>query len=232
MARVARRQEDIESVKLEILEAAKGIIYEQGFAQLSMRKLASALGMTAANIYNYYANKDEIYLGIQTAGFAMLVERYEQIDKQGGTPLEVLTAMGWAYIDFGLANRDYYEVMLGSNTPKYIDYVDTPLESAAFHEKKQALSVVQTASQIIVKLTGLSEEQARRYVIKSWIFLHGIISLHNNESSRRWILTPRQSRQRSRMIFLYCCAGNVQNSQKGRWCSEPIRSHKPPGTLR
>jgi hypothetical protein len=70
--------------------------------------------------------------------------------------------------------------MLGSNTPKYIDYVDTPLESAAFHEKKQALSVVQTASQIIVKLTGLSEEQARRYVIKSWIFLHGIISLHNN----------------------------------------------------
>ena len=31
-----------------------------------MRKIATKVSMTAANIYNYYSNKDEIYLAIQT----------------------------------------------------------------------------------------------------------------------------------------------------------------------
>ncbi|MEZ4549411.1 MAG: TetR family transcriptional regulator [Desulfobacterales bacterium] len=36
---------------------------------MSMRKLAGRLKMTAANIYNYYQNKDDLYLAIQTRGF-------------------------------------------------------------------------------------------------------------------------------------------------------------------
>ena len=165
---------------MDILAAAKDIIYQQGFAQFSMRKLAATLSMTAANIYNYFANKDEIYLGIQTAGFAMLVERYEEVEKSGGTPEEVLMGMSQAYIKFGLTNRDYYEVMLGSNTPKYKDYVGTPLQDVAFYEKQTALSVVETATRIIARVTGWSEQAAKTAAIKNWVILHGIVSLSNN----------------------------------------------------
>lgn len=180
MTRVARSPEDISTVKANILDAAKDILYREGFAQFSMRKLAAVLGMTAANIYNYFENKDEIYLGIQTAGFALLIQRYEAVEQAGGSTADVLARMVRAYIEFGLENRDYYEVMLGGNTPKYHDYIGTPLESTAFFEKQTALSVLQSATRIIANATGCPQEQAKNHAINTWVVLHGVVSLHNN----------------------------------------------------
>ncbi len=46
MARIARNSIDVEAVKIQILHEAKLIIGRDGFSQLSMRKLATASGMT------------------------------------------------------------------------------------------------------------------------------------------------------------------------------------------
>jgi len=43
-----------------IRDAALGIIDDMGLSELSMRKLAAALGVQAASLYKHYANKDEV----------------------------------------------------------------------------------------------------------------------------------------------------------------------------
>jgi len=180
MPKAPRTADDVETVKMQIIEAAKVIICRDGFSQLSMRKLAKALGMTATNIYNYYSNKDEIYLGIQTAGFAMLLDRFQKAENQFDSPLKTLEEFVSVYLDFGMNNPGYYEVMLGGNTPKYADYVGTELEKVAFDEKQTALSVARMTTQVIMNITGISKDDAIYRAIQAWTTLHGLVSLHNN----------------------------------------------------
>jgi len=180
MPKAPRNAEDIDAVKMQIIEAAKKIICKEGFTQLSMRKLATELGMTAANIYNYYSNKDEIYLGVQTAGFAMLQERFQEVERQFDSPLKVLEEFVRVYLDFGMNNPDYYEVMLGGNTPKYADYVGTDLEKVAFNEKQTALAAARMTTRVIMNITGISIKEATYRTILAWTTLHGVVSLHNN----------------------------------------------------
>lgn len=180
MPKASRNAKDVESVKMQIIEAAKMIICRDGFSQLSMRKLAAVLGMTATNIYNYFSDKDEIYLGIQTAGFSMLLTRFQKVEQELESPSKVLEAFIKVYLDFGMNNPDYYEVMLGGNTPKYTDYVGTDLEKVALAEKQTALALVQMTTKVIMNISGLPKDDAQFRAVQSWAMLHGVVSLHNN----------------------------------------------------
>jgi AcrR family transcriptional regulator len=63
---------EVEGIQGRILQAALGIIVQEGFPALTMRRLASTIGMTAPNIYNYYKSKDELYITLVIQGFEML----------------------------------------------------------------------------------------------------------------------------------------------------------------
>lgn len=182
MSRITRSSEEIETIKIKILDAALAILFEEGFDDLSMRKLGRKLGMTAANIYNYYSGKDELYLTIQTRGFELIVDQFEQINSTISIPIDRLSAMINAYLEFGFSHSDYYSVMFSRNTPKYCDYVGSKLEPIAFLEKKAALKVSKIVTSLIKNLSRSSphiqEKDAQYHTIQLWATLHGVISLH------------------------------------------------------
>lgn len=182
MPRHTRNPEEIEKTKRKILDAALAILFEEGFDDLSMRKLGRKLGMTAPNIYNYYSGKDELYLTIQTMGFERINERFEQIVSEHGLPVDQFSAMVDAYLEFGMANPDYYSIMFSRNTPKYIDYIGTKLEPIAFKEKAAALRVADIVSSVIQALarenSRIKEKDAAYHTIQIWTSLHGIVSLY------------------------------------------------------
>jgi AcrR family transcriptional regulator len=182
MSRNTRGSKEIEKIKTKILEAALTILFEDGFDDLSMRKLGRKLGMTAANIYNYYSGKDELYLTIQTRGFELIVHRFEQINSQISRPIDRLSTMISAYLEFGFSNSDYYSIMFSRNTPKYCDYVGSKLEPIAFLEKKAALKVSQIVTDVIKELARSNSQilasDAPYHTIQLWATLHGVISLH------------------------------------------------------
>ena len=175
--------EQINNRKQDIMNAAIELITTKGFSNFSMRKIAANTGMTAANIYNYFSGKDEIYLHIQIKGFEMLFDLINEAYNMKSDRLERLRNMMSTYIDFGVKQSDYYEIMLGSNTPKYSDYVGTELESLALEEKETALRLVQfTASVIIESTKGIEKstfEQAKVATMHVWCVLHGLVSLLN-----------------------------------------------------
>ena len=59
-----RREKEIESMKNAILEAAIKIIIDEGYENLTMRKLADAIDYTPTAIYSYYKDKAEIVFDI------------------------------------------------------------------------------------------------------------------------------------------------------------------------
>jgi AcrR family transcriptional regulator len=152
---------------------------EEGFEALSMRKLALRLGMTAANIYNYYSNKDELYLAIQTNGFQMLYDRFQTVAASDLPEKAKPGAMMRAYVDFGIGHPDYYEIMFSRNTPKYVDYVGTPMEPAASLEKQTAMGVADLTAKALTAY-GAYGEEAGYLTILLWSALHGAVNLYNS----------------------------------------------------
>ncbi|MFA6013350.1 MAG: TetR/AcrR family transcriptional regulator [Desulfobacteraceae bacterium] len=184
MPKMLRAPEEVDAVKQKILETALDLMCEDGFDSLSMRKLASRVGMTAANIYNYYENKDELYLVIQTNGFRMLVERFTEIAGFSCGHGDKIRQMMRAYVDFGTDNPDYYEIMFSRNTPKFTDYRGTPMEAAATIEKQTALKVADIACRTLLEFRNagsmISDDDAHYLTILAWSTLHGIVNLYNS----------------------------------------------------
>lgn len=184
MPRATRPTEEVEQVKEEILEAALQIIVEDGFQNLSMRNIAEKLGMTAANIYNYYTSKDELYILIRTRGFELYYEYLNTAYRKHENQHDRLRAMIRAYIDFGISYPSYYDIMFTDReTPKFNDYFGTEMEPLSFMEKQTALKsfylVFNTIHQYL-RGEGYSEVDAMYKTIQLWCDLNGVVSLYNS----------------------------------------------------
>jgi len=174
----------IEAEKDRICTIALSIICEEGYGDFSMRKLAARLGIAAKTIYNYYTNKDELYLRILTRGFEQLCLRYEEIFSNSRDPVERLRHMNRAYVDFGITNPDYYNIMFNWNVPKFIDYAGTKQDDAAQYGRHVALRGI---DMIIEDVAGVAERtgcfpssQAPYRTLQHWSAMHGIVSLYNS----------------------------------------------------
>jgi AcrR family transcriptional regulator len=186
MAKTPRKAEEIKEIRARILTAALDIIVSEGFINLSMRKLASRLGMTAANIYNYFNNKDEIYILVRAKGFEMLSQDMDKVYEKEKEPHARLEGMIKSYIDFGIRNPDYYKIMFNGNSPKYLDYIGTPMEDVAAEERKSSLRAMEIALATIKDTVRCHDEtDLMKHTIKLWIMINGIVTLHNSIGSRQ-----------------------------------------------
>ncbi len=183
MARKTRSPEVIEKIKDNIIEEAMKLILEMGFNNMSLRKLADRVGMSATNIYYYYSNKDEIYLNIQIKGFQALQIFLEDIYQSEKDPIESLRKMIHGYLEFGFNNPDYYQIMLNSETPRYLEYQNSKIEPVAFKAKEMAINALAVTLKAIEQISKNNEAvpandiDFRAYQL--WITLHGVVTLNN-----------------------------------------------------
>ncbi len=185
MPKKPRTPQEISEIRERILEEALDIINRNGFEGLSMRKLAARLGVKAVTIYNYYANKDELYLAILTRGYQLLYEECSTAYDSAGSPEEKLRNMMRAYLHFGLEHAHFYNLMFTWHVPKSGDYIGTPMEEAARHEHVESQKVLHLLIKGVSELgeshgISLSREEIRSYIVYFWSTLHGYIAGINN----------------------------------------------------
>jgi len=181
MPRPPRSKKEIALEKEKIMKMAVELINDEGFEQFNMRKLGKRLGIAAKTIYNYYKNKDELYLTILANGFQELLDQCIIASKKISNPIDQLIAMGKAYIEFGITQSHYYNLMFTWNVPKYNDYANTSLENLARVELNTSLALFERFITIIRKAKpDICDEDASFYVIFFWSVVHGYISGYNN----------------------------------------------------
>ena len=184
MPKAPMTREEIDNTRARILDTALDIIIAEGFNNLSVRKIASRLGVTATTIYNYYTNKNEINLMIRIRGFEKL---YALLTKHAAPFNDIekkMKAMVRAYIEFGLTNPGYYDIMFNLHTPKYLDYVGTDIEPLAHSEKQNALKCLSLFTETIAAYIPVKEKRKDHIVlyqvVKFWSDLHGLVTLTNS----------------------------------------------------
>ena len=75
----ARTDEQKEIREKEIFTAAKDLLLEQGFAEVTLSKIANRVSFSRANLYKYYSSKEEVYLAL--LGHEMLSFSYFFLEK-------------------------------------------------------------------------------------------------------------------------------------------------------
>jgi AcrR family transcriptional regulator len=184
MSKQPRPENEIQKIRENILASALNIISEEGYQAFTMRKLASRLKMTAANIYNYYSNKDSIYLALVNEGFTILHHDMSSAFASENNPAERWLKVFGAYYQFGIAYPLHYDIMFSLHTPRYNDFVGTELEDTAAIEMDLSNRIVDIAVQSVIDAAGgentISREEAQQRTVEAWSMLHGLLSLKNS----------------------------------------------------
>lgn len=181
MTKPARPKKEIESIKKTILDGALAILSEEGYGALTMRKIAGKTGMTAANIYNYFHGKDDIYLELVIQGFGILHGSLKAAVETPGAPVERIRAIMDAYYGFSKNFGQHYDIMFTLPTPKFNDFVGTDLEEKARVEMDLSDRIVALLTDAVAEIfggtQGFSRDEAAVRMIEAWTLIHGLVSL-------------------------------------------------------
>jgi AcrR family transcriptional regulator len=184
MPKITRSSDEVDAVREQILSRAFEILIKNGFENLSMAKIGSKMKMTAANLYNYYANKDELLIAIHKKAYAMLYKKIHSAVSKAGNPLERYKNMIYAFVEFGTNNVNLYDVMFNRPVRQHSDYIGTPQEALSFDEFRSSLKVLFLAVKVTREYRetrpNLNKVETKLLTIQIISAIHGIISLHNS----------------------------------------------------
>lgn len=105
-----RKTRQKQALRERILDAARRIVVREGFAALSMRKIADAIEYSPATLYLYFESRDEIARALCTEGYAQLLSTFEPL-AQIADPVERLKGFARAYVAFGVAHPQTYRLI-------------------------------------------------------------------------------------------------------------------------
>lgn len=109
-------------LRRDILDQARSLLLSGGYPELSMRKIAGAIGCTPTSIYLYFQSKDALLHALVDEGMELLLARLQEAADSPGTARQRLGALCRAYTEFALANPEYYEVMFALRIPRIDRY--------------------------------------------------------------------------------------------------------------
>jgi AcrR family transcriptional regulator len=105
-----RKSRRKESIRQEILDAARDLFVSEGYDSVSIRKVAERIEYAPGTIYLYFHDKAEILDTLCRQTFEKLRARLEAIQKDPGDPVDALRRGLRTYIQFGLDNPNHYMV--------------------------------------------------------------------------------------------------------------------------
>jgi AcrR family transcriptional regulator len=164
----ARRDTDLRTA---ILDAARTLLVREGYRDLSMRDVANAVGCSVSSIYLYFAGKDELIHTLMDEGFERWYRRMCEIAEGVGSARAKLEAICKAYVEFGLANREFYEIMYMFHSDRMARY---PKE--LFRRARRNFDLMTQLAQAYAPESFPSADDARIAATALWATLHGVVS--------------------------------------------------------
>jgi AcrR family transcriptional regulator len=172
----------------EILDAAERMLLETGsYDAVSIRAVADAVGVTPPSIYRHFADKSDLVFEACTRHFGGFESFIRQRCEGVADPVEKLTAMGRAYVEFGIANPEPYRLMFMTRPDSVPHKFQGQMlaESGAF---ELLISCVQACVDAGRFRPGY--EDVYELAIGFWARVHGLTSLLISKPGIPWPSDP------------------------------------------
>lgn len=105
-----RQDRERQALTASILDAARELFLVEGYANVSIRKIAERIEYSPAAIYSYYASKDDIFLALANEGFHRLAAKVHAA-MVSGDALENVRGCWWAFYEFAKEEPEYFLLM-------------------------------------------------------------------------------------------------------------------------
>ena len=163
-----RRDTDLRTA---VLDATRQLLVREGYRDLSMRDVANMVGCSVSSIYLYFASKDELVHTLMDEGFERWHETMTAIAGRDAPPTARLEAACRAYVEFGLANPEFYEIMYMFHSDRMTRY---PKE--LFRRARRNMDLMGEMIRAVVPDAVQSDADARIAALALWATLHGVVS--------------------------------------------------------
>jgi AcrR family transcriptional regulator len=169
-----RRDRNRREMREMILNAARNILVTGGVSALSMRAVARDIGYSPASLYEYFPSKAALCRALFFEGANGLSGKIRSAFESrgdGATSREIARALGVAYREFALDNRELYLLVFSSPVAGFVpDEQDREAASGGYDLLVEAMrSGVQTGS-----MRDLNPDVA---ALASWSVVHGFVML-------------------------------------------------------
>lgn len=161
-------------LRRKILDEARHVLVAEGMSALTMRRVASEVGVSATSIYLYYKDKNALIHALIAEGMELLGERLGEALTAGTSsadlPVKRVEAMCRKYLEFAQAHPEYYEIMFLLR-PQLMERYPRRMYRVA--RKNLGLAVRELAA---ADGQPASDEHRLRASVM-WSTLHGAVSL-------------------------------------------------------
>lgn len=104
MARLAGS--DGKTTALAILNQSRVLIARHGYAAVSMRMIAEAVGVQAGALYQYHATKQQLLVSLMRTHMEQLLEAWKSEETAGDSPAEALDRFVHFHIRYNITRPD------------------------------------------------------------------------------------------------------------------------------
>ena len=169
-----KKQIDVQKndLKRRILNTARHLLLRDGYASLSMRKIARAIDYSATSIYLYFDGKDDLFQALVEEGMKQLYRALQQTAARHTDPVARLEALSQCYVQYGLDNPEYYEIMFVLH-PEHV----APFPADKYRRARRNLELFSEALAQGAKEGRLQVEEPRTAASSIWATLHGTVAL-------------------------------------------------------
>jgi AcrR family transcriptional regulator len=172
-----RKERQKAQLQQQILDAAREITIRDGFAALTMRKIADAIEYAPGTIYLYFENRDEIAIQLCRQGYQELLECLQPTATIADSR-DRLRAIASAYIDFGLTNTATYRLIFMED-PKFTNaaLAEVAIDSSDGAGMRSFQLLVTIFDDMKAEGRLSIDADSARLAEIFWTSLHGILSL-------------------------------------------------------
>jgi AcrR family transcriptional regulator len=161
---------EVTDFRERLCEAAERLFAAKGLDGVTMRQLATELGVSPMTPYRYFRDKSEILAAVRAAGYLRLAQALEAARARDLGPRARGAAVGEAYLDFAFAHPSAYKLMFDLDQPDEEAYPELVTAARRADAQMVAWAADLTASG---DFAGDPEEIGRMY----WAATHGAVVL-------------------------------------------------------
>lgn len=154
-----------------LLDAATRILERDGQGGLSLRAVAREAGVSSAAPYHHFKDKSELMLAIAEEGFDLMSDFIRRTTDADIAPLERVSAIGLAYVEFAKSHPAVYRVMYDCSR-------DSDAMPGKAHESKEgAFSLLKKTMIDLGVASPEQETDLELACIAAWCTAHGLAEM-------------------------------------------------------
>lgn len=145
----------------KIVAAATDLVRKRGVNALNARSVADALGCSTQPVFSNFATMEELKNAVLDTANRLYLSHQQQAMQQGDLP--PYKASGMAYIRFAAEEPELFRLLF--------------MRDRSHEKTDEATDELKQMTALVSRNTGLSQEEAFRFHMEMWVYVHGIATM-------------------------------------------------------